>query len=51
MKTNKIVLIEYEGKWARVFYKVPHGRKTHSLYVYKTDVIDGKVRSFFFNAD
>ena len=51
MKTNRIVRIEYEGQWAKVFYKVPKGKKVYSVYVYKTDVIDGKVRSFFFLAE
>lgn len=45
-RINKIVAIEKEkpgnGKWSKVYYKVPRGRKIYSIYCYSKDItIDG----------
>ena len=48
LKMNRITGIEYLGKWARVFYTVPRGRKIYSLFVMASDVRGDYVRSFFF---
>jgi hypothetical protein len=45
-RINRIVRFELEdnGKWMKVFYKIPYGRKVYSCVVLVTDIKNNKIK-------